>query len=127
MLFDYTAHIKDMARNRRLRTLLPHFYDLVHIDTAEGRNIRLVVMNNLRPSGMSVHETYGEFTAAFAPDMVSVAHSRYTLIPCAPNTVSVAHSQLLPAAPRSQGKHGQPVGERAGEGELVVRAQGPRF
>jgi len=58
ILFDYTGHIKDMAQSRRLRTLLPHFYDLVHIDTAQGRNIRLVVMNNLRPSGVCVHETY---------------------------------------------------------------------
>lgn len=58
ILYDYMAHIKDMAGRRKLRTLLPHFYDLVHIDTAQGRNIRLVVMNNLRPSGLSVHETY---------------------------------------------------------------------
>lgn len=57
ILFDYTEHIKGMARGRKLRTLLPHFFDLVHIDTAEGRNIRLVVMNNLRP-GMIMHETY---------------------------------------------------------------------
>lgn len=58
LLYNYTNHIKDLAINRRLRTLLPHFYDLVHIRTAHGRNIRLVVMNNLRPTGQSLHETY---------------------------------------------------------------------
>lgn len=57
MLFDYVQHIKDLATDR-LRTLLPQFYDLVHINTVNGRNIRLVVMNNLRPSGLSVHEVF---------------------------------------------------------------------
>jgi len=58
MLFEYIEHLKKMAHTHELRTLLPHFYDLIHIDTPGGRNIRLVVMNNLKPVGVDIHEKY---------------------------------------------------------------------
>ena len=53
MLPNYYAHVLSCDQ-----TLLPHFYGLVRITTALGRNIRLVVMNNLRPEDLPVHEKF---------------------------------------------------------------------
>lgn len=58
ILHDYVRHVEAMTVEHRLRTLIPHFYELIHIDTPAGRNIRLVIMNNLAPIDVDVHESY---------------------------------------------------------------------
>ena len=39
-------------------SLLPRFFGLLRITTASSRNIRMVVMNNLMPEGVYIHEKY---------------------------------------------------------------------
>ena len=39
-------------------TLIPRFLGLIRIKTAAGRNIRMVVMNNLMPDDVPIHEKY---------------------------------------------------------------------
>jgi 1-phosphatidylinositol-4-phosphate 5-kinase len=58
ILHDYVLHVESMTVEHRLRTLIPHFYELIHIDTPAGRNIRLVIMNNLAPVDVDIHEAY---------------------------------------------------------------------
>ncbi len=53
MLPNYYAHIMSSHT-----TLLPHFFGLIRITTAKGRNIRMVVMNNLIPEDAMIHEKY---------------------------------------------------------------------
>merc|ERR1712226_862269 len=40
------------------RTLLPKFYGLYCIKTGGGKNIRLLIMNNLIPSKVPIHKKY---------------------------------------------------------------------
>ena len=58
VLYDYAQHVREMTQEHKLRTLLPHFYELIHIDTPAGRNIRLVIMNNLTPLNIGIHESF---------------------------------------------------------------------
>lgn len=53
MLPNYYAHVMSCDS-----TLLPRFYGLIRITTQLGRNIRMVVMNNLMPEEATIHEKY---------------------------------------------------------------------
>lgn len=53
MLPNYYAHVMSCDS-----TLLPHFYGLIRITTQLGRNIRMVVMNNLMPEEAVIHEKF---------------------------------------------------------------------
>lgn len=47
-----------MNLNQNPRTLLPKFFGLYCLQTSNGKNIRLVVMNNLLPSDVNMHLKY---------------------------------------------------------------------
>ena len=47
-----------MNLNQNPRTLLPKFFGLYCLQTSNGKNIRLVVMNNLLPSYVKMHLKY---------------------------------------------------------------------
>lgn len=47
-----------MNLNQNPRTLLPKFFGLYCLQTSNGKNIRLVVMNNLLPSFIQMHLKY---------------------------------------------------------------------
>ena len=82
ILADYATHIEDMTLTHGLRTLLPHFYELIHIDTPAGRNIRLVIMNNLAPVGIPIHERYdlkGSWVGRWTKDADTAAATGATL------------------------------------------------
>lgn len=51
----FSALLQNLNQNKR--TLLPKFYGLYCVQ-AEGKNIRIVVMNNLLPSSMRMHLKY---------------------------------------------------------------------
>ena len=67
MLPNYYAHVMGSAN-----TLLPRFFGLLRITTAQGRNIRLVSMNNLIPEDAKIHEKYdlkGSTLGRYATDV----------------------------------------------------------
>lgn len=53
MLPNYYAHVIHSSG-----TLLPRYFGLIRITTAANRNIRMVVMNNLMPDDLPVHEKF---------------------------------------------------------------------
>eukprot|EP00735_Rhodelphis_limneticus_P008780 TRINITY_DN2267_c0_g1::TRINITY_DN2267_c0_g1_i1::g.6777::m.6777 TRINITY_DN2267_c0_g1::TRINITY_DN2267_c0_g1_i1::g.6777 ORF type:complete len:498 (+),score=115.43,sp/Q55GN6/Y7588_DICDI/42.69/1e-100,PIP5K/PF01504.13/5.5e-79,LSM/PF01423.17/0.011 TRINITY_DN2267_c0_g1_i1:67-1494(+) len=53
ILQDYYMHIMQTPD-----TLLPRFFGLHRVKTQKGRNIRIVVMNNILPSKYTIHERY---------------------------------------------------------------------